>query len=546
MDLSFWTCVQALVVLMYLVVLIKKGFSIDNIVRYGIPMFFNMAAYAAENEYKLLSGGMLHEVSYSILYLTLCAESVFFLTKIVAEKGIGRIEKNVITYGLALSGILWSISSYIPLEETMTSPDRGAYVEHLGYFNNAGLANSIASTSEFLNDEDMVFSTYASGVEAYRNQFQPSGTDYIIHVLGNDARSKYLESFHKSGTNYVATIRETYADWEYWAKNANWFFYRELYQNYIPAYANDYELFWKKKENITSYDLNQTNFSVEYIDESNIKISVEAPGVTFGEADVSLTYKVKKNPCKRSLFTFNTMVYVDNGNASNLSGNDHDKFYYLAKEGDGTPNTAIGIPIINGAGSVTLTSEPEKNTRFENFDAQLMCVDSSGYFDSVVVTNCEMNGNQARLTLMNTPENQKITENALGIKIGEQNYQAQFCTSDDGSAINIDSQSLDEDAIRQLIGHSYYPVIQVVRADYPHVYPLSDDNWEQGISKSDSRLLLFENDPVLLDQLSNAVAIDSGTMEYTISSVEEDGQWIHVTVDKDASNLAFPSKLVIR
>lgn len=164
-DISFWACVQAIVVLLYLIILIKKGFSVDNLARYGIPMFFNMAAYAAENEYKLLSGEVLHEVSYTILYLTLCAECISFLTTAAAQKGAYRIAKTVLPCGLALTGIAWSISSYVPLKKTVNISGRGTYVENLGYFDDDELAKSIVSTDEFLGDEDTVFSTYASGID---------------------------------------------------------------------------------------------------------------------------------------------------------------------------------------------------------------------------------------------------------------------------------------------------------------------------------------------------------------------------------------------
>ncbi len=40
-----------------------------------------------------------------------------------------------------------------------------------------------------------VFSTYASAIETTNRTFQPSGPDYIIHVLGDDSRNQYLQDF---------------------------------------------------------------------------------------------------------------------------------------------------------------------------------------------------------------------------------------------------------------------------------------------------------------------------------------------------------------
>lgn len=49
-------------------------------------------------------------------------------------------------------------------------------------------------------------------------KFQPSGIDYIIHVLGDQYRKKYLESFKATDPKYLTTIREDFTYWEYWAK----------------------------------------------------------------------------------------------------------------------------------------------------------------------------------------------------------------------------------------------------------------------------------------------------------------------------------------
>ena len=67
-----------------------------------------------------------------------------------------------------------------------------------------------------------------------------------------------------------------------------------------------------------------------------------------------------------------------------------------------------------------------------------------------------------------------------------------------------------------------------------------------GVSRNDPRVLLFENDPGVLEELSAAKCIQCGTNEFSIISIEENGEWIHVTVDQDASVSAFPSKLTIK
>ena len=185
-------------------------------------------------------------------------------------------------------------------------------------------ANDRGIPVKFLKDGDEVFATYASAIETYRGRFQPSGTDYIIHVLGSNARTGYIQKFRELNPRYAATIRETYNPWEYWAKNANWFFYRELYQHYSPAYANDYELFWTRSGKNQIHQ-GQASFRVEKLDDHTVRISVSAPGVTAGIADVSLSYQVRKKPGRRSRFMFNKMVLVSNESGFRMSENDMDE-----------------------------------------------------------------------------------------------------------------------------------------------------------------------------------------------------------------------------
>lgn len=52
-------------------------------------------------------------------------------------------------------------------------------------------------TDTFLDGEEF-FATYASAQEVVSDTFQPSGTDYIIHVLGDEQRYDYIEAFNET------------------------------------------------------------------------------------------------------------------------------------------------------------------------------------------------------------------------------------------------------------------------------------------------------------------------------------------------------------
>ena len=105
----------------------------------------------------------------------------------------------------------------------------------------------LEETSDFLDGEPF-FATYASAQEVMEDTYQPSGTDYIIHVLGDKPREEYLRVFEEGDFRYAATMREEYTLWEFWVQRANWFFYRELYRNWHPVFANTYEMYWERNE----------------------------------------------------------------------------------------------------------------------------------------------------------------------------------------------------------------------------------------------------------------------------------------------------------
>lgn len=462
LDLSLWTCTQAVTLMMYLFILLRKQHSQENIVRYGLPLFFNMTAYAAENEYKLLSGGTSHEVSWTILYLTLFAEGLRLALAGFVNRNFSCVSyrfAKIAAVFVTLSGLAYSISAYVPISASF-SPNRGPYVKNIGYFSNHGLANSILSTDEFLSGSDEVFATYATGLENYRDQFQPTGTDYIIHVLGNTARTNYIKKFRESNPQYVATLREANNAWEYWAKNANFFFYRELYRYYVPAYAHDYQTFWiKSGVNQIHYDSGKADLHVENIDDHTVRISIDAPDIKYGIADVDLRYQVKKKSGLRSFFMFNKMVCVNNESAYSLSASANDSAYCLSATGDGTSNSAIGITIVRGTGSVVLTSLPLQDTTFDYFEASLAGVYDNGYFSSVAVLNAEKVGSEHRITIANTPRNKLIADNADAVRINGAEYPAVFQVEGDNILISVGT--LDQNSLKVLTGHLYTPIIQV-------------------------------------------------------------------------------------
>lgn len=93
----------------------------------------------------------------------------------------------------------------------------GAYVPVLGG-NMTILREDLYSAHEFLNGESF-FATYATVQEVMEGTFQPTGIDYIIHVLGDGQRQKYLDAFKSGSFKYAVTIRDDYTDWGHTGSN---------------------------------------------------------------------------------------------------------------------------------------------------------------------------------------------------------------------------------------------------------------------------------------------------------------------------------------
>lgn len=461
-DIDFKETLQGVITFLYLVKLIMDIRKNKATYRIVVPLFFNMTAYAVVNEYKLLSGGYLHEVSYTVLTVTIIAE----LFNWVVSRSLFQNEVfTKILYSVAFLCCTANIyQRYYIYQNEATNVKNWAYVENLGYFENTDMATSIQSTDEFMSDDAVVFSTYATGVEAYRNQFQPSGTDYIIHVLGEDAREKYLKAFKNGSFEYVSTIREEYSGWEYWVRNANWFFYRELYDDYEPVYASGYQMFWKKKSKASFINsdeyLKNASVNVETINEKSIRITVEIPGMKYGIADINLNYMLKKESSLKSFFTFQTMVLIQNTSAYQLSENGLDSMYYLPSESN---NMQIGIAVIDGVGSIVLTSEPEENTYFDYFDASMANVYTDGYFRSVVVNAIDTANGYPILFVDNTNRSRLIVQDGTSIILDNHKYGAVFKVSEDQATIEIHlTEQLNENDLEILTKSSYKNVIKVV------------------------------------------------------------------------------------
>lgn len=332
---------------------VSKG-TLESCIRYGALALLNMTCFCVINEYKLLSGGILYEVAFSVLFMNIIVEIIYLFRKIELSKVFAR--KSVLV-SLIVS-IAW-ISSTVGGDEfhfAFLEEKEGAYFAELGGYNNT-LQSDLIRAKSFLQNNQF-FATYASAQEVVNNTFQPSGTDYIIHVLGDKERQKYLDSFENGNFKYAATIRENYTEWETWAIRANQFFYRELYKNWKPVYANTYEVYWEKNPESTNniltngYDLNVTE-----VDSNTSKITITSDHEINGIADVYIDYELQGNGTRSSKLLLHPELSVSN--TLKDSGELELDFNTLR------PKSAEYIPvrIVNGYGEVELQAKPTKSTK---------------------------------------------------------------------------------------------------------------------------------------------------------------------------------------
>lgn len=447
-DFSYIMLIQAGFCLAYMIkIFLMKG-NATALRRYGIPAFANMVCFCAVNEYQLLSGGGAREVALSTLFLTIVFELCCFFS-IEARKD--KEERTLLIISVIIASAWICSSAKEQLVSNMADLD-GVYVEAMGG-NLTSLGEDLLITNEFL-DGNNFWATYASAQEVVSDTYQPSGTDYIIHVLGDAQRDNYLENFWNGDFKYAATIRKEYTDWEYWVERANWFFYRELYKNWHPVYANTYELYWERNA-VDGYNTSKDDINIEIqsIDDASSKIIIQTNEYVNGIADVYIDYSVNKRlENKLSVLLFQSELKVQN-TGTIMAGDSYYEMNYLR------PVSAEYIPVsvVNGYGEVTLTATPEKTVYLDLKEAKCDAIYTAG------------------------------------------NY---------AQAVN-----------------------------------LTDDNWSAGVDKEKNRLLLKYSE-LLMNKLQNVDHIQVNEQKFNIISIENDDQWIRLTVDNDVTACAYPAILI--
>lgn len=365
LDFSPLIVAQSILTCIYLFLIFNKKGNRESLVRYGIPALLNMTGVAAANEYKILSGDILHQISTIILFFTALFEIMnLSANRFKTKKFKSPNKRRSITLAISLVLCIVSITSNIIFVvneySSMQDPNTAKYFDKLdGYLTDR--AEDLTQANKFLNGSK-IWATYATAIETNANQLHPSKNDYIIHALGEKGQAEYLEQFKNSNFDYAATIKNGFFSYGEWIKKSNWYFTKELFTNYHPVFSNTYETFWEKNTDDNNYVISGNNLTLktEVIDESTVKVILSGDSDINGIAELKCSYNVEKDTSNiKSIF--NHLRYL------NVQDTHHIKLYSqntynLPSSGE---NAELPVSIINGYGEVTLTSNPNESTTLD-------------------------------------------------------------------------------------------------------------------------------------------------------------------------------------
>ncbi len=186
---------------------------------------------------------------------------------------------------LCVASLVIAASAAADVSALAARPREGAYFEQLGGY--SSYIGALRDAAEFTAG-GQVFSVYATGLEAVKGQFQPSGFDYIIHALGDEARAAYLENFKRGNYPFAQTMN---LPLESWLCLENWDFYRLLAAGYKRAATTEYSWLWTRTEQDRHLDI-EAEVTMRPEGAGWVVEVSGPPGESF-VADVKLSYKTR-------------------------------------------------------------------------------------------------------------------------------------------------------------------------------------------------------------------------------------------------------------
>jgi hypothetical protein len=299
------------------------------------------------------------ELNFMLLYVSLslllgwCINIMlhFINKKIIFSKKIIAISKHSVT-AVLLVCLIMNCCLVVRAVNANNQVTNVPYVSKLGGYTH--FAAGLEAAKAYIGDEK-IFSTYAGALEVITDQFQPSGTDYIIHILGDQQREQYLKLFIDGNYRYVQTINPDFNTWEKWINDANWFFYRELLRNYSPFLLTDYSVIWQK--NIVALpNTKVSGCSISKISDSKSELQITLADKIDCIADLSVSYDTQL------IFDgINFRMYVlahDTVSVDKISPVGNCWILPCCRWGGGYSNYKIPVMIRDGIGKIDIMAKP--------------------------------------------------------------------------------------------------------------------------------------------------------------------------------------------
>ena len=329
--------------------------KMKTITQYDIfSLFINTTACLTALMYTYSSGSYAYEIFSLSIFFTFLGFAIKKIMKLFNKRGsTNRGWMKLAPTMFLILVLLFAFGSSIGALKKNTTDRDVPYVEELkGY---TKYAKSVEDAEEFL-DGEKVFSTYASVLETVRDEFQPTGTDYIIHALGDKQREDYLNNFLSNDYKYALTMRYDSTPYEGWSIHANWFWYRELFKNYKPVFSNDYSVIWEKASKPQKIDA-KIKIKEKKIDDSTYTITLKSENKESMIADISLAYSSEYVTNLYRMQTLNKIVSVK------IKENyDFFEVFYIPEESEG-----YSVPVVmkDGVGRIKISTLPNECTKLD-------------------------------------------------------------------------------------------------------------------------------------------------------------------------------------
>ena len=363
-DINFYIAIAIIIVLIRKYIINSKNYDVNK-------------TPSAKNEGDLLIAYILGTSVFAILlyrvsdgggteYFDICYSFTILLfiaykcTQFIKAHALNT-NSNTVRTCLNMAIIVWMIcictnSAYQLATNNLAVERGGKYIPELGG-NLSSLQDSVTDASEYLNGRNVI-STYASAVESTSGVFNPTGIDYIIHALGDDKRVHYLEVFNSEDDCAASIIRQSFSGWENYIRGSNWFFYRELYEKYVPVFGTEYQYYYEKSS-ASRKELIENTITTSNTEPSKVEIEIDCDSTFSGLADIHLSYGISKKDSLAGKLCYKQILAVYDTNSPNY--NVALSFCLPSSQSD----CYLPIIIRNGKGKLILESNPTNNTFLE-------------------------------------------------------------------------------------------------------------------------------------------------------------------------------------